>query len=172
MDESSKHQRRIDLSSPELNKYFWTHLNKVYCAKRHLLSQLPQVADIAKFSGLKDVIAATTSDVARQLQRIEQIYVLLDQTYHDEECRGLIGLIDEVFGNVDKEHGNKKLQDMAIIYYLQNIESLEMASLQTLQLAAVKFGNEAVNALLKETFNDIKGERDMLLLLSAKYLTN
>ena len=61
---------------------------------------------------------------------------------------------------------------MSIIYYLQNLESLEMASLHALQMAAIKFNNDDINELLKDNFQEAKTERAMLRLLTAKYLTS
>lgn len=61
---------------------------------------------------------------------------------------------------------------MSIIYYLQNLESLEMASFHALQMAAIKFNNDDINELLMDNFQEAKTEKAMLRLLTAKYLTS
>jgi hypothetical protein len=47
-----------------------------------------------------------------------------------------------------------------------------MASFHALQMAAVKFKNDNINALLKDNFDEAKTEGTMLLLITAKYLTS
>jgi len=65
-----------------------------------------------------------------------------------------------------------ELQDLSIIFYLQNIESVEMASFQILQMAAVKLHNSHINKLLKENYEEAKSDRVLLLLISSKYIVS
>lgn len=66
---------------------------------------------------------------------------------------------------------NQRVRDMSIIFYLQNIESVEMASFQVLQMAAVKLKNRQIRQLLKENYDEAKADRTLLLLIAAKYIT-
>jgi ferritin-like metal-binding protein YciE len=167
-----EHSNKIDLGPQHLKEYFFIHLNKIYCAKQHLLERLPRLATLAGFKGLKDAIENSSSEIARQIGRMDEIYKELNEVHQPDSCKGFKSLIEEVFVDIDLHQGSQSLQDMSIIYYLQNIESLQMASLQALQLAAVRFGNEPVNALLQKNFSEAKAERELLVMLSAKYLTS
>ncbi|MDO7743345.1 MAG: DUF892 family protein, partial [Pedobacter sp.] len=61
---------------------------------------------------------------------------------------------------------------LSIIFYLQNIESVEMASFQILQMAAVRLNNKHISQLLKENYEEAKSDRTLLLLISSKYIIN
>ncbi|MGY3212039.1 DUF892 family protein [Mucilaginibacter sp. HD30] len=162
----------INLGGDELKEYFLLHLNKVFCAKQHLLLQLPRLAALAAFQDLKDALAETTVEIKRQLARMKDIFGSLNAEQAPDDCKGIKRLIDDVFEDIDLQRGSQRLQDMSIIYYLQNIESLQIASFQALKMAAVKFNNKEVNSLLDENFKEAQAERELLLLLSAKYLIN
>ena len=80
--------------------------------------------------------------------------------------------IEDAFEAINEQSGESELRDLSIIFYLQNIESVEMASFQILQMAAVKLKNKHVDQLLKENYNEAKADRTLLLLISSKYITN
>jgi ferritin-like metal-binding protein YciE len=61
---------------------------------------------------------------------------------------------------------------MAILFYLQNVESIEIASFQVLQMMAVKMKNAEILQLLKENLDEAKDDRMLLLLITAKYVTS
>jgi hypothetical protein len=60
-----------------------------------------------------------------------------------------------------------ELRDMSILFYLQNIESMEV-----LRIAAVKLKNKQIKQLLTENVDEAKESRTLLLLISAKYITS
>ena len=81
---------------------------------------------------------------------MQLIYTLLDADPAKGSINGVTGLIDDAFEAIYQQQGEAELQDLSIIFYLQNIESVEMASFQVLQMAAVKMHNVHVNKLLKD----------------------
>lgn len=176
MDETKKLTEtkpdEIQLGIENVKKFFISHLDRIFCAKQYLIQQLPEIGTLSNFPDLKIAINKTMEDIQAQIDRMREIYQILGETYTLQYAKGFKGMIEELFSSVKDQNGNKELQDMAIIYYLQSIESLEMASFQMLQIAAIKFKNEEVNRLLKDNFSEAKAERALLLLLSAKYVTS
>ncbi|WP_442587062.1 DUF892 family protein [Pedobacter sp. AW31-3R] len=163
---------RMNLSPSGLNRFFLTHLDRIYAAKMHLLAKLPEIADQAQFSDLKNAIHETINDVQKQVARMQMIYTLLDAEVSIGSIHGLTGLINDAYEAIQEQSGEAELQDLSIIFYLQNIESIEMASFQILQMAAVKFNNNQISSLLKENYNEAKSDRTLLLLISSKYITS
>jgi ferritin-like metal-binding protein YciE len=102
---------------------------------------------------------------------MEVIYNLLDAEISKGSINGLTGLVDDAFEAIREQTGEAELRDMSIIFYLQNIESVEMASFQVLQMAAVKLKNKQIKQLLKENYDEAKADRTLLLLIAAKYIT-
>jgi ferritin-like metal-binding protein YciE len=136
------------------------------------VSKLPSIAEEVEFADLKNAILETVADVEKQIARMEVIYSLLDSEVSKGSIYGLTGLIEDAFEAINEQRGEPELRDLSIIFYLQNIESVEMASFQILQMAAVKLKNKHVNQLLKENYDEAKADRTLLLLISSKYITN
>lgn len=170
--EKSRSWKKINLGSDRLKVFFITHLDRIYGAKLHLVSKLPSLGDEVEFADLKNAIAETVSDVEKQIARMEVIYSLLDAEVSKGSIHGLTGLIQDAFEAINEQIGEPELRDLSIIFYLQNIESIEMASFQILQMAAVKLKNKHVSQLLKENYDEAKADRTLLLLISSKYITN
>ncbi|MDO3645254.1 DUF892 family protein [Mucilaginibacter sp. L3T2-6] len=163
--------KSINLGSEKLKLFFVNHLNRIYYAKAHLVQWLPKLQDEVHFSDLRHAIRETVEDVEKQIARMEVIYELLDAEISRGSINGLTGLVDDAFEAIREQAGEAELRDMSIIFYLQNIESVEMASFQVLQMAAVKLKNKQVSQLLKENYDEAKADRTLLLLIAAKYIT-
>ena len=170
--EPQPEQPEMNLQPADLKQFFMSHLNKIYCAKNHLVDNFPAVLKLATFADLKGAIEESIGELRNQITRMREIYQIMKQNYEPAACKMFTGLIDDLFYGIKHENSSAELKDMSIIYYLQNIESLEMASFHALQMAAVKFKNDDINALLKDNFEEAKTERTMLRLIMAKYLTS
>ena len=162
---------RINLGSQLLKQFFLTHLDRIYAAKIHLVTKLPSLADEAYFTDLKNAIEETVAGVRNQIVRMQMIYTMLDAEVADGSIHGLTGLVNDAFEAIKAQEGEPELQDLSIIFYLQVIESVEMASFQILQMAAVKF-DEQIGKLLKENYEEAKSDRTLLLLISSKYMVS
>jgi ferritin-like metal-binding protein YciE len=172
MENKDQSQRpEMKLHSADLRSYFIEHLNKIYCAKSHLVENFPAVLKLATFSDLKDAIESNIRDLLNQLARMREIYQIMHEKYEPGACQMFAGLIEDLFQGTQEKQRRPELRDMSIIYYLQNIESLEMASFHTLQMAAIKFKNNDISDLLQDNFNEAKTERALLRLITARYLT-
>jgi len=163
---------RLNLGSEKLKLFFLKHLDRIYAAKVHLVERLPSLLDQAQFSDLRNAILDTVANVEKQIARMQLIYTLLDAEVNRGSIHGLAGLIDDAFEAIAEQEGEAELQDLSIIFYLQNIESVEMASFQILQMAAVKLHNSHINKLLKDNYDEAKSDRVLLLLISSKYIVS
>jgi ferritin-like metal-binding protein YciE len=94
-----------------------------------------------------------------QIARIEIIYTLLDAEVTKGSIHGLAGLIEDAFEAINEQTGKPELRDLSIIFYLQNIESVEMAFFQILQMAAVKLKNKHIEQVLKQNHDGAKSDR-------------
>jgi len=163
--------KKITLGSKKLKAFFINHLNRIYYAKAHLVKWLPLLKDEVYYDDLQLAIRETVGDVEKQMARMEVIYNLLDAEISKGSINGLTGLVDDAFEAIREQTGEAELRDMSIIFYLQNIESVEIASFQVLQMAAVKLKNKQIKQLLKENYDEAKADRTLLLLIAAKYIT-
>ncbi|WP_413666728.1 DUF892 family protein [Mucilaginibacter sp. Mucisp86] len=163
---------KISLAKEELKSFFISHLNKIYAAKAHLVANLPVIAAEAHFKDLRHAITETVEDVEKQMARMELIFALLDSSIDPGNFGGLAGLVDDAFKDIKLHAKKHELRDMSILFYLHNIESMEMASFQILQIAAVKLKNNQIKQLIRENYDEAKADRTLMLLIAAKYVTS
>lgn len=160
----------MNLDREKIEIFFIEHLDKIYCAKQHLISRLPQLVEQAAFADLKEGIINTIENVKTEITRMDMIYELMDISYSDCATKGLAGFIEDAFIAIEKQGPDVELRDLSSLFYLQNIESVEMASFQILQMTAVKLKNKQIGKLLKENYEQAKSNRTLLLLIASKYI--
>ena len=166
-----RENNQINLEKDDLEIFFINHLDKIYAAKSMLTSELPQIQDNAYFFDLREAIYETLEDVKKQLARMDEIYHIMGATVSEGNSNGLKGLIDDSFKDIGFHSSNPELRDMSILFYLHNIESIEMASFQILEMLAVKLKNGRIKQLIKQNYEEAKADRTLLLLINAKYIS-
>lgn len=162
---------KIRLGPKKLSAYFVNNLDKIYAAKTHLVKHLPEIAEETHFSDLRLAILETLEDVEKQIARMDIIYAMLDAEPGKGTYSGLAGLVDDAFEDIRLHSDEPELRDLSIAFYMQNIESIEMASFQVLEMAAVKLKNKQIKQLIRENYDEAKADRTLLLLITAKYVT-
>jgi ferritin-like metal-binding protein YciE len=168
--EMEKRVPEIELGQAELQSFFLSHLNRIYCAKSQLLEKLPELSRQAFFLDLRQAIDETIEVVQLQVSRIRQIFIAMDATYHHEHCTGLIGLLDEAFQSISPLSGRPALRDLSILFYMQNIESIEIASFKVMLAVSEKIGHPEVSQLLLESYDEAKEDKELFKQITAKYV--
>lgn len=158
------------LQSQELTLFFIRHLNHIYCAKAHLFERLQELADHINFLDLKLPILKTCENVARLSTKIEEIYVLMESKPDLENCDELIAFIEAGFESIHQQSKNQILRDLSVLSYLSLIESIEIASFQQLQMAAVALNNKQIEQLVQDNFDESKAGRLLYSQIAAKYI--
>ena len=162
---------QINLDKGDLEFFFINHLDKIYAAKSMLVAEFPQILDNAYFSDLREAIYETVEDVKKQIARMDEIYQIMGAAVSEGNSNGLKGLIDDSFKDIGLHSSNPELRDMSILFYLHNIESIEMASFQILEMLAVKLKNGRIKQLIQQNYEEAKADRTLLLLINAKYIS-
>lgn len=158
------------LPHEDLKAFFITHLNRIYCAKSQLVEKLPELVKRSHFLDLKQAIEETVEIVENQIKRMKEIFIMLDAYYTYESCTGLIGILDEAFQSIGPQAKNPTLRDLSILFYMQNIESIEMASFKIMMMVADKMNKPDVEQLLKECYDEAKDDRILLKQISENYI--
>ncbi len=172
MEKHNETTMDIELGSDRLRKFFIDNLDRIYCAKKHMVDRLPEIADEAYFSDLNHAIHETVDDVKKQIVRMDDIYASLGAKNSTTGCTGLAAMVEEAFTAIKEQKEDPALRDMSILFYMQNMESIEVASFQVLQMMAVKLKNQEIQQLLKENFDEAKDDRILLLMIMAKYVVS
>jgi ferritin-like metal-binding protein YciE len=158
------------IDTPHLRSFFYEHLNKVYCAKSHLLERLSELEEQSNFEDLKDIIKTTIGQVEQQSQMLNQVYTQFKETYTFENCEALINFLEEIFISIHHQSADKTLRNASVLSYLYYIESVELASIRILILAAEKMGLNNIQSLLTEIHVNAKEECALILHLTKSEL--
>jgi ferritin-like metal-binding protein YciE len=157
------------LDQQELHYFFISHLNRIYCAKSQLVEKLPEIGKRSYYTDLQQAIEETVEIVQNQISRMKEIYIRLDSYYKPESCVGLVGILDEAFQSIGNPRGNAGIRDLSILFYMQNIESIEMASFKMMILVADKLEQHDVAQLLLECYDEAKDDKMLLKAITANY---
>ena len=154
-----------------LEIFFFAYLNRIYYDKSFLIDHLPELAEIVIFGDLKDTIHKIIGNFGVQKMRMDKIYLLLGSKYVVENCADFIGLMDKDFADIKWQCKNAAFSDLSIMFYMQNTESMHMASCQMMELIVEKFGSKQIRQILKENFEDAITNNAKLLTVIERYLT-
>jgi ferritin-like metal-binding protein YciE len=158
------------MDQKELRQFFVNHLNRIYCAKSQLVDKLPELGRRSTFLDLRQAIDETVAIVKLQIRRMRQIYIALDETYQPESCIGLVGILDEAFQSIGIPGETAALCDFSILFYMQNIESIEMSSFKVMILVAEKLAEPGVSQLLLECYDEAREDKILFKEITGKYL--
>jgi ferritin-like metal-binding protein YciE len=151
----------------KLQSFFMEHLNRLYCAKAHIVERLPDIVDAARYKGIKTDISTAIELAELQVTKMDQIYGLFNARYSFENVNGLIEFLERSFTAFQWNMADPELSAIMIISYLGFIECLETTSVHILKLLAIKLKNEKVTQMLKDNF--VKVDRTLTSQLTNIY---
>jgi len=159
-----------ELNPAELRHFFISHLNRIYCAKSQLVDKLPQLRNRSHFLDLRQAIDETIEDIQLQITRMKAIYVELDGFYQPESCVGLVGVLDEAFQSIGTPDDSPALRDLSVLFYMENIETIEASSFQTMMRVANKLQLPNVLQLLRECFDEANEDTVLYRQITENYV--
>jgi ferritin-like metal-binding protein YciE len=150
-----------------LQDLFEETLKDLYYVEKKLMKTLPMMAEKASSSELKGAIKDHLAETETHVQRLEQIFKLLDKRASAKKCEALEGLIKEA-EEVTDEIRDKKTLDAAIISSAQTVEHYEIARYGTLACWAAEIGISEVAELLEQTLEEEKAADGKLSTLAEE----
>ena len=159
-----------DVEPQLLNKFFLRHLDRIYCAKSHLVERLQESNISTRFKDLHRAVNKTCKDVNSQIARINRIYVLLGSKASMQYCDGLVAMVEDAFLSIHQQQDSEFLRNLSILAYLHEIESVEIASFNILLLAASHLPDKQVAQLIKENLDEANEDCELVMLITKKYL--
>jgi ferritin-like metal-binding protein YciE len=159
-----------DLSVAELRRFFISHLNRIYCAKSQLVDKLPQLVHRSYFLDLQQAIIETIEIVEQQIKRMKAVYIALDAFYQPESCVGLDGILDEAFQSIGAADDTAAVRDLSILFYMQNIESIETASFKVMMMVADRLESPEIVQSLRECYDEAREDKALFLAITENYL--
>jgi ferritin-like metal-binding protein YciE len=144
-----------------LDDLFHDTLKDMYYAEKKILATLPKMAKAAQNDELTAAFEKHRAETERHVERLEQVFVLIDKKAQGKTCDAIIGITDEGT-EIMKEYKGSPALDAGLIAAAQAVEHYEISRYGTLRTWAEELGlNDAVS-LLQETLDEEKATDEVL----------
>src|SRR6266498_5807824 len=107
-----------------LQDAFVDEIRDLYAAEKQLVRALPKMAKAAGSDELKMAFKEHLEETKGQVQRLEQVFEILEQKARSKPCKGMKGLLEEGTEIIEEEM-EEHLHDLALIGAAQKVEHYE-----------------------------------------------
>ncbi len=141
---------------------FLHFLQDIYYAENQILKALPKMEKAAEDEELRQALATHRQETEGQVERLNQVFAMLDKTPRGKTCEAIRGLIEEGEEIID---GFEKgpVRDAGILACAQAVEHYEMARYRSLISWS---GDSKAVALLRETLDEEEHADEVLTELA------
>jgi ferritin-like metal-binding protein YciE len=138
-----------------LQDLFVDQLRDVLYAEKQINKALPKMAKNASSKELATALTTHLKETEGQIERLEQVFALLDLAARGKKCEAILGLIDEGKALMEEE-AEPAVLDAGIIAAGQKVEHYEIASYGCLVTWAGQLGHTEAARLLQQTLDEEK----------------
>lgn len=148
-----------------LDDLFLHNLKDIYNAEKQLTKALPKMAKGATSENLRMAIQEHLQETVGQVERLEQVFQILNVGARGIKCAAMEGLVEEG-AEVLEDNMEDQVRDAAIIAAANKVEHYEIASYGTLVAFARLLGHSDVEELLQATLDEEKAADQKLTELA------
>jgi ferritin-like metal-binding protein YciE len=148
-----------------LNDLFLDTLKDIYFAEKHILKALPKMAKAATSDKLRAAFEKHHDETEGQIDRLEQIFELIDKPARGKTCDAIVGILDEGKEIMEEYKGTEAL-DAGMLAAAQAVEHYEISRYGTLKQWAQQLGMKEAVRLLDETLQQEKKTDQALTTLA------
>lgn len=139
--------------SKKLDDLFHDTLKDIYFAEKKILSTLPKMAKAAQNGELKAAFEKHRGETEGQVERLEQVFALIEKKPQGKKCAAIIGITDEGAEIIQEYKGSPAL-DAGLLAAAQAVEHYEISRYGTLIAWAEELGFDDAVSLLRETLGE------------------
>jgi len=136
-----------------LDDLFLDTLKDIYFAEKQILKALPKMAKAAEDPQLKAGFEEHRNQTEGHVERLEEIFEMLDQPARGKTCDAILGILEEGKDIMEEFKGSPAL-DAGLISSAQAVEHYEMARYGTLKAWAKLLGRNDAAKLLDATYQE------------------
>jgi ferritin-like metal-binding protein YciE len=148
-----------------LNDLFLDTLKDIYYAEKQILRALPKMAKAAHSDKLRAAFEKHHGETEGQVERLEQVFELIDKPPRGKTCDGIQGILDEGKEIMEEYKGSEAL-DAGMLAAAQAVEHYEIARYGTLKQWANQLGIKDAVRLLDQTLQEEKKTDESLTSLA------
>jgi ferritin-like metal-binding protein YciE len=153
-----------------LEDLFVDQLRDVLYAEKHITKALPKMAKNASSTELATALTNHLQETEGQIDRLKQVFELLDLSARAKKCEAILGLIEEGQSLMEEE-AEPAVLDAGIIAAGQKVEHYEIAAYGCLITWAEQLGHTEAAQLLLKTLDEEKAA-DVKLSALAEGVVN
>ncbi len=154
-----------------LEEFFKDEIKDIYWAEKHLVKTLPKMAKAATTSELKEAFTNHLEETKVHVERLEQVFELLEEKAEAKKCEAMEGITKEGDGIVEETEAGTATRDVGLILAGQKVEHYEISTYGGLAQLARNLGRDDVAELLEQTLAEEKAA-DQLLTTVAEDSVN
>jgi ferritin-like metal-binding protein YciE len=148
-----------------LNDLFLDTLKDIYFAEKQILKALPKMAKAATSDKLRAAFEKHYGETEGQVERLEQIFEMIDKPARGKTCDAIQGILDEGKEIMEEYKGTEAL-DAGMLAAAQAVEHYEISRYGTLKQWAQQLGMKDAVRLLDETLQEEKKTDQSLTTLA------
>jgi ferritin-like metal-binding protein YciE len=150
-----------------LEQLYVDELKDLLSAEKQLTKALPKMAKAASSEDLTNGFEEHLEQTKGHVQRLEEIFTMLDAKAGGKKCVGMEGIVQEGAG-VMAEAYEGAVMDAALISAAQRVEHYEIAAYGTVCAYADLLGESDQAALLRQTLEEERETNEKLTELSKE----
>ncbi len=155
------------MTKDSLRELYIDELKDLYSAEKQLTKALPKMAKAASSVELREGFEEHLEQTKGHVQRLEDIFTMLDAKPTGKKCMGMEGLIKEG-AEIMAEDFSDDVMDAALISAAQRVEHYEIAGYGTVCAYADLLGESEHASLLRQTLDEEKETDQKLTQLSEE----
>ena len=136
-----------------------------------MLKALPKMQKAATTEELQAAIETHIGQTQVHVERLEEVFELLEEKAQAKKCDGMEGLVEEGESIIEETDEGTATRDVGIILSAQKVEHYEISSYGGLSTLARTLGRDDIAEMLEETLAEEK-ETDVLLTKIAESKIN
>jgi ferritin-like metal-binding protein YciE len=140
---------------------FLDTLKDIYYAEKQILKALPKMAKAAQSEQLRDTFEKRHTETERQIERLDQIFEMMDKPARGKKCDAIEGIIEEGKEIMEEYKGSPAL-DPGLLAVAQAVEHYEISRYGTLKAWATTLSMPKAAQLIEETLAEEKKTDDAL----------
>ena len=153
-----------------MDDLFAETLKDIYYAEKHILKALPGMVKKASSEKLKRALEDHRQETEGQIDRIEQVFKLLDMPARGKKCEAIEGILAEA-----KEHmediKDPEVLDAGMIGSAQAVEHYEITRYGTLMAWAKQLGRSDCASVLARNLEEEEATDEKLSRLAESRIT-
>jgi len=153
-----------------LDDLFYETLKDIYYVEKTLVKALPRMAKAADSDELRKAFEDHLEETEGQVERLEQVFELIDKPAKAKTCEAIKGLAEEA-KEIMKEFKGTNALDAGLLAAAQAVEHYEISRYGTMKVWAEELGHSQAARLLDATLQEEK-KADQLLTKIAEASVN